>query len=460
MDIKDIIENYSMPLSEATIDPDNHMLNGVCLFGTRESANNRSYSSKAVDSLVRLADGAKCFADHPSSRELKELSGVRPIEKWIGIFENSRRDGDKVYANLKVREAYFELLQDIATMQPKGVGLSINARVQTLQDDSGKENVMDVDILRSTDLCSSCATTSNLWESLEERIEQEQNKEKSKLIIVPGSVERQVELLLVAEGIIQDKLKNDKIRREINDVAWTANGMIERVLYDEDLSVEDKKKKVIAIFDDLSKEVKKRVKGIKEQLTHEEEFNMELTLEQLKTEHKNLVEVLYDEFKAELDVEKTKKGLEDTKTALEDLQSTITEKDTLIGEKEKEITELKDEIQTLKTKVDEQELSEKIAEKKAMISEMISKAKLPKDAVTDVFMASLMALDEYKEGEDTVTVEEQVKAHLDDRRKLCSIGSGKVIESGDEFVETSEDKKPTKEDVKEAATKLTEAIKG
>ena len=92
---KDIIEAIDNPFincKEAGIDPDNHVLGGVCLFGRAESSNNRVYSDKAIGSLVKLAEGSKCYANHPGKSELKERDGVRDIRDWIGVFEGARRD--------------------------------------------------------------------------------------------------------------------------------------------------------------------------------------------------------------------------------------------------------------------------------------------------------------------------------------------------------------------------------
>jgi len=139
-------------------------LRGVVLFGSKKSKNNRIYSNRAIDDLRNLSEGNKAFLDHPGKQELKERGGVRSIRDWLGVFSSSRREGDKILANLTVRESYQPLIQDLIALQPGNVGFSINARVRVSQK-NGTEVVENVGILRSVDLVSNAATTSNLFES-------------------------------------------------------------------------------------------------------------------------------------------------------------------------------------------------------------------------------------------------------------------------------------------------------
>ena len=140
-------------------------INGVCLFGTRKSQNKRIYEDSAIDDLARLADGVKCFINHPSKSELKERDGVRDLRDWLGVFESTHRDGEKVLGNLQVREAYRDLVNDLIALQPTAVGMSINARVKSGTRQDGMESIVNVDALRSVDLVSNAATTRSLFES-------------------------------------------------------------------------------------------------------------------------------------------------------------------------------------------------------------------------------------------------------------------------------------------------------
>ena len=432
MEEKNIIERFAdsgLFVKEGAIDPDNFMFNGVCLFGRRESDNNRVYSSKAIASLARLAEGTKCYINHIGKEEIKNSGGVRDLRDWAGVFESTYDKGDAVFGNLRVREQYFDLMKDIAVMQPRGVGHSIDARVQMTSDEQGKESVSDVVKLRSVDVVSSAATTSNLWESIGKKIEENL---KTRFIVVPEAVDHNVELLFRQEGIIQDQLDNDDVRRAISDISYTANRLIEDVIYNKEIGIADKKKKVVAIFDDLGKEVKKKLATIKKGI---EEGKMEkLTLESLKAEHGGIVAALLEEFKLGNETGQVKTDLTEAQGKITSLEK---EKETLeskIAEQDKAIKKLEGELQETKTKLDEKELAEKVIEKKQKINELITEAKLPKEAVSEIFVANLMAIEEYKDGEKVVTVEEQAKAMLKDRQDLINTKSGRVTGSGDEFV--------------------------
>jgi len=448
MEVRDLIESFDGPFfTEASIDADNLTIKGVCPFGTDKSANNRIYKERAIESLTSLVNGSKMYLNHPTKSELKERDGVRDVRDWAGVFRNPRKESKKVFADLQVREQYWDLLRDVATLQPEGMGLSINARVKVFADEKGMESVEDVDTLRSVDLVANAATTRSLFESVMDKV----CESNARLIVVPGSVEKLVELLFVQEGVIQDKLDNDKVKREIEDVTYTANGMIERVLYDEKLSIDEKKKKIMAIFADLDGEVKKRLSGIKEQLTkNTEEDMMEITLDMLKKDHSGLVEDIINEYKEKENVEKMKQDLLDAQEALTKKDEKIASIKEEKGKLEERVTTLEQEISDLKEKLDKVELQEKVAEKRSKIQGLISEAKLPKEAVSNVWFASLMKVEEYKKDDETVTMEDQVKELIEDRRNAYEgKDTGKVSGSGDEFKEKeNEGKEVTEQTVK------------
>jgi len=451
-DVTENLENTFENISEASIDADNFTINGVCLFGRRESANNRVYSNKAIESIAKFSAGAKCFANHISKDELKNRSGVRSIHDWVGVFNSPAVKGDAIFANLKVRESYWDLVKDIAIMQPNGVGHSIDARVKVFTDQSGKESVVDVESLRSCDLVASTATTTTLWESLTEKIEEN----KAEDFYFPELLERKIsdafKIVILEEGIIQDKLDNDKIKYAISDITYTANGLIEKCLYDEKLSVDDKKKKVMAIFDDLDKEVKKKMSEIKEQINinGQGEDEMELTVEAVKA-NKEIFESIINEYK-ESEENKKVKGLVPTLEAkVADLEKVITEKDAAIAEKDTAMEALKTELSDAKKKIDDITVSEALAAKEAMIEKLIKEADLPAEAVTDVFKETLRGIKESKvkdsEGkeEKVITVEEGMKKIIEDRKLIVKTPKKVVTNSGDEFfVKDSKESKGNK----------------
>lgn len=471
---KDIIEFYNDPfcnVKEAGIDSDNHILNSVCLFGTKNSKNNRIYEDRAVNSLVNFSEGAKCYANHPTSEETKSRSGCRDIRDFIGVFEGARRDGDKVFANLKVREAYWNLMEDIAVLQPSGMGMSINAMVKVHQSEDGIESVADLVKLRSVDAVSDGATVSSIWESARDKATKDLDNEEENVLsayesIVPITIENKFSQLLVEEGLIQDKMDNDKLKYEINDVTYMANDLIREVIYKKDLDLEDKKKKVMDIFDDLSKEVKKRIGKLKKEIEEAKEENMEITLAMVK-ENKEIMEAIRNEFKSELSVEETLSKVTTLESKIVELEKSIEEKENSIQEakkvrgvevkeKDEKITTLETELSEAKLKLDEIEVLERKNEKKKMIDTLVSESDLSDEDVTDLFMETLMGLKEDKEDDEVVkTIEEKVKAHIEDRVIMFKKATDKktvVKNSGDEFVEKLEqkDSKPmSKEELKD-----------
>ncbi len=464
---KDLIESFDNSFSDITersIDSDNFIIKDVCLFGTPESANNRIYSDKAIGTLTSMAEGSKCFMDHPSKTSIRETDGVRSVNDFIGIFENSRREGNKVIANLQCRESYFDLLKDIALMQPHGVGMSINSRVKVFQDEKGVEHVADIDTLRSTDLVSSAATTSNLWESLSEKIEENKNDELDILLETTESrVKDKFKILMVEEGIIQDQLDNEKIQDEIRDVTWVANRLLDKTIHDSELNITDKKSKIIEIFDDLESEIRKRLSGIKESLKE----NKRMDLQTLKTEHPELVKVILKEaqkadnvVKLEVDLEKSKTDLQEASDKVDELtKANKTEAKDLnkkIEDLEKELTEAKDKNSELEKELDEIKVAEAFADKKAKINKQISESKLPKDAVTDVWVNDLMKLEDIEEG---ATVEDQVKERITDRTTLINKESGKVKGSGEEFTQDLKEGNKNKKSTEDAGKDFLEDSK-
>jgi len=457
-DIQEKSETPFLDLTEASIDTDNMIVKGACLFGTRESANDRTYKDAAIAAITALAEGVKCYLNHPTHTETKERDGVRDIRDWAGVYRNPRRTGQKVFADLHCREEYFPLIKDIAELQPANVGNSINARVKSYSDDSGHESVVDVATLRSVDLVSNAATTSTLFESIINK-----NKEDFEWYIpelLDSVVESKFMVSINKEGVIQDKLKNDEIRRSIYDITYTANSLIEDVLYNKEFSVPEKKKKVISIFNDLDSEVSKKIALIKESINKGGK-KMDLTLEALKTENSDLVKAIIDEYKEKEEFQTIKDSVESQKGEIVGLKKTIEDKDKEVEAKDKEISESKKENEELKKKVDDIEVTERKAEKKLIAQELITEVKLPKEAESEIFWEGLMAVQEKKiedkDGKEIlVTVKEQMKKIVDDRLALWNKDTGKVKNSGEEHFDDFKEKdtkEVKKEDLDEAVEK-------
>jgi hypothetical protein len=176
LDWRDVVERYDdmfMDIEEDSLDAENRIIKNFCVMGKKESENGYTYTDKAQSTLATLINGSKVFINHPSKSEFKDRDGVRDLKDWAGNLYNGRQDGDKVIADFHVRGSYWPLVEDIATMKPAKVGGSINSRVRVFTDEEGKESIVDIDKLHSTDLVASAATTQNLWESTKEKVETE-----------------------------------------------------------------------------------------------------------------------------------------------------------------------------------------------------------------------------------------------------------------------------------------------
>lgn len=100
------------------------------------------------------------------------------------------------------------------------------------------------------------------------------------------------------------------------------------------------------------------------------------------------------------------------------------------AEQAKVIQSLREENLGLKQRLDEKEVRERLHAKDLLIDRLLSESDLPAEAITEVFKGDLRRLSERKEGDKVLTVEEQVRARIADRKKLCAGGSAVVTESG------------------------------
>jgi 3-phenylpropionate/cinnamic acid dioxygenase small subunit len=448
---RDLKENFLVDqvFKESSIDESNYTIKNVCLFGRRESANGRTYQDKAIDSISNLSNGCKVFLNHISKSEMNDRSGVRNVLDWAGVLENSGRRGEAVFANLKVRKQYWELFKDIAIMKPVGIGHSIDARVKVYQDNDGKENVADVESLRSVDLVSSAATTNNLFEA---SIKDNKVSDPIFELFTEGYTKYRVEekFNAASEGMIQDKIDNDKIKWEIQDLSCTCNELVRNVLYNEEMSIEDKKSKIMAIFDDLDVEIKKRMTKIKESM--EGEKLMELKLSDVLG-NKEIMEGLADHFSKQEKYKTLEADLETSKTLIDTLTKESAEKDKVIDDNKKAIVALESKNQELAKDLDAVKAAEAIAVKKQMITDMIAESKLPKEVVTDIFFEDLMTLSD----------KEQIAKRLEDRKSLVStklvINNGEPRTESNKLQPTTDKTVLTKEERESKIANLAKALK-
>jgi len=423
---------------EASLDTSNHIVKDVCIFGSRVSKNGYIYTDKAINSLCEKTHGAKFFINHPSQSEVKERDGVRDIQHWAGVFLNPRREGEKVKADLKVRPTYWDLVYDVATMQPANVGNSINSRVKVMQNEKGEESIADIDYLKSIDLVANAATTQNLWESVPE-----------------DTVDKRVADLetFAKEGLLKDKIKNRAIERQISKLQWDAQDVINDVIMGKDKDMADKKKSIASIMDDLESEINLIMSGKgtdkSDSATAEKEQGdmdfKDITIETLSKERPDLISDLKATMEDAERITKMDSEFKELQTKLGDLEKVHTE---LKENSDKAIGDLKKENEDLKKKLETFQSKEKSEAKRSVITEKIEAAKLPKDAVSDFFFNDLMGKDD-----------EDIDSAITDRKEMWTKDSGKVTGSGSEQkLEDKVESKEGKEKADEAKDKFAKAM--
>lgn len=431
-------ENPFVDVKEASIDETNHTINGVCVFGRRESANGYTYQDTAIASLARMANGAKWFIDHPSKDEQKARDGVRSVKDWAGVFVNPRREGEKVFADLRVRPSFWDLANDVATMRPAGLGNSINSRVKVFKDNAGKESVVDIDALKSIDLVASAATTTNLFESAPETTPDEDAEEERELML---GLYRDA-ILMRTEGVLKDMMKNREVERQVRDIQFNASDLIGEILRSKDKDFSVKKGEISSILEDLDEEIASIIAAAKEggedegdddedeeESTNNDDTKKEgeemewtnVTLEILAKERPDLI----DNIKASLEdadrVRQIETERDALQTQLDEIQATLETMKAEGGKKDEELNKLRADFDAAKKKLDDYEAKDKKEAKTREVNEAIAAAKLPKDAVTEVWYNDLLCKEK-----------DAIEAAVKDRADLWFKGA-RPKSTGDEF---------------------------
>lgn len=428
---RDIVDNWDdnpfQNIEEAHIDDATHTIKNVCVMGTRHSKNGYDYENPAIDKLAVLTEGAKFFINHPSNSEKKDRDGVRDIRDWAGVYNSPRKQGDdKVFADLKVRPAFWELVKDVAIMKPPGIGNSINSRVKVFKDQIGKEHVMDIDLLKSIDLVASAATTQNLFESHGEEAMEIKTEEIIDQILIEKTEKTQGDMAYqlirdISEGLLVDKIKERELGRKISELNWKTGDVIEEILKDKTKDMKTKKTEITGVLDDLESMINDILAG-KKPLAYEikkEDNEMEygkLTLEDLAKERPDIIKLVKDSTKINDEMEAIKKEHGEMKIKLEAMTNELTDLKTKL----EAVTKERDE---LKKKVDEFETKEKGAKKESFIFDKITELKVPKEAVTDIFKTTLMTMEE-----------KEIVEALNDRKDIFLKGQKTIRNAGDEYV--------------------------
>jgi len=411
-------------ITEAKLDTENYMISDVCVFGTRESKNGYVYSDKAVNTLTRMAHGAKFFFDHPAKEEEKQRDGVRSVKDWAGIFTNPRREQDKVFADLMVRESCWDLVKDVALMQPSGFGNSINSRVKMFKDEKGLESILDIETLKSIDLVASAATTNTLFESYREPSEEDRALEEGRLKV----------RMDLGEGILKDRIEDREVRRAVNRLQYDALDVIDEIFKDQNKAFPDKKKEISSVLNDLESMINDFLSGKKkpgkngtiyaQQTEKKEEVDemKDLTIEALKKERPDIFDAIRVSFEDANRIGKLGTDFNELKTKFDELNTAHETQGT-------ELTTLKTENEDLKKKLDAYEQNEKKTAKESLIDQKIKDAKLPDEAITEVFRNDLLMKDETG-----------IEAAIQDRKDIWTKSTSKIKGAGGEFIPKLESK--------------------
>lgn len=146
------------------VDRQASVLRGVKLLGLT-SRNRRRYREAALRKAMHLYEGAKVNVDHPKGDPL----GPRAYRDRLGVLREVKlRAGDGLYAALHFNPKHplaGQLVWD-AEHSPDNVGLSHNVLTRTSKD-SGGVVVESIDRVQSVDLVADPATTSGLFEQVQ-----------------------------------------------------------------------------------------------------------------------------------------------------------------------------------------------------------------------------------------------------------------------------------------------------
>lgn len=123
----------ALDLSEATINADNRVINGVVLIRAGKSANNRRYSESVLQNAASVFENSKAYANHPSRAEAKDRPerSIRDITGWYQNvrYESGRLIADRYFTRTQAGQDAWAIAEDVISQRAPAnlAGLSINA---------------------------------------------------------------------------------------------------------------------------------------------------------------------------------------------------------------------------------------------------------------------------------------------------------------------------------------------
>ena len=170
-----------------TVDRDKGIIYGIKILGW-DSDNDRHYLPEAGRKALALYEGAKAYANHPD-----KPTELRKLGEALGVWHNPKWKPDGVYADLHYFKTH-PLAECICEDAERGLGAfgaSHNADGQGEQV-NGKFQVNRILEVRSIDIVTEAATTSNLWEGKKPIT----NKVKVRDVLEGLTVDRKVPLAI------------------------------------------------------------------------------------------------------------------------------------------------------------------------------------------------------------------------------------------------------------------------
>ena len=95
-----------------------------------------------------------------------------------------------------------------------------------------------------------------------------------------------------------------------------------------------------------------------------------------------------------------------------------------VSSRDTEVKDLSEKLKASELLVDGYKSKEAIAGKRTLVEELLKESKLPAEAQTEIFKSTLMAVQERKEGDKTITVEAGIKALIEDRETFMKPAGG------------------------------------
>lgn len=332
------------------IDPDAGLVKRVKVLGY-ESLNRRRYTPEAAQSGLAFYEGARVNLDHAANPH-----ATRGVRDRFGVLSQCTAEADGVWANLRYnpKHSYAEEFRWWAENAPDAIGLSHNAVGQG-HDEDGVFVVERILAVRSVDLVADPATTKSLFEG--------QNQGGPKPV----------------------KLKISQLIEHVNaKLKATAKRCIEMGDLDPEMEVE------APVDADAGGEV----------------------------DHEAALTSGFEQACSAI-VRKVLDGSMDAKEGIAKLKEFLNSHGKLSGggnapsepAETEEAVKKHPAYKAMASRLDAIEAANKVAAKKAQAAKVIGEAKLPKEAITDLFVESV----------ESAADEKAMKALVEDRRKLCSI---------------------------------------